>query len=1004
MPLIYFNEGHSLHFGHPEFALITSLSFGTVNFGLYTSVELKFRNKVFPHKLGLSVTNLDVGVIEDEETFRKLCDQDSIRLCLILALEVLFMGRLLTYSVDDTLFWLVENLEDWNCFPWGEHIWTHLYDEIKNVLEKHSDEHYFGMKKDHMHVTTYTLSGFVFAFQILLENSTPLFYANGDKYATSWSDVDQDHELEKFKELMKSISETQLKVLKKISFIAKLHRCPYAELVMVMLLAMKEFALFNLFCSLHYYFHFKETKNKITTLQLNPLSSKERLPAILVGGKVFDKKGINPTDYCLRFKLADNVPKQGEMEAMNDPDEYYDALFCLRDHKRDEYNTLMAINDVIAEAEEKLTTKEAHLEIIEAEINPGLKLIHTDNDVHSFFADAESSGKINLHIAHKQQDLGRYCLRNMVWVAEDAALRCSSSSLFSTRIKRKGGKTTKEGLRKKEKGKQKMVDDEHVDAFDEEVESKLKSNEKRKLDACSMSPHELVEWGQQEAGSPYLRTPPLKPRRKGIEFPCKNLFGDFLHCDSVADEVVLYDNWQYEGLALDGYIDVGGSVTDTLAYTLPLVLNKKCRNKVNVTRKTRCLNNSKTMRTMVLVCAGESRESSGNGVKVVEWSKGRGGDSCSLGGKSGWKGLGKRVACEANNRRLGSFIRLNVHAVDDDPPVTKQVSLTVGSSNTEVKDLEYNKIEAVKSWASPTTPTEIRQFLGLTGYYRRFIKDFSKIAKSLTILTQKYKKFVWGEDQEMAFQILKQKLCEAPILALPEGNDDFVVYCDASIQDRDSHFTSRFWQSLQNALSTQLDTSTTYHPETDRQSERTIQTLEDMLRACTIYFGKGWEKHLPLVKFSYNNSYHVSIKAAPFEALYGQKCRSPVCWAEVGDTQFTGPEIIYETTEKIVQIRQHLQATRDRQRSYANVRQKPLEFQARDRVMLKISPRKGIIRFGKKGKLNPRYIGPFKILKRIGPVAYKLELHEELSNVHNTFHVSNLKKCLSDESLIIPMK
>ncbi|GJY82715.1 putative reverse transcriptase domain-containing protein [Tanacetum coccineum] len=469
-----------------------------------------------------------------------------------------------------------------------------------------------------------------------------------------------------------------------------------------------------------------------------------------------------------------------------------------------------------------------------------------------------------------------------------------------------------------------------------------------------------------------------------------------------------------------------------------------------------------------------------------------------------------------------------------------------------------------KSLKSISPETDL-VFLGLAGYYQRFIKYFSKIAKSLTELTQKNKKYIWGEDQESAFQLLKQKLCEAPILALPEGNDDFVIYCDASHQglgavlmqrekviayasrqlkpheenytthdlelgavhildQKELNMRQRRWLELladydceiryhlgkanvvadalsrkerikplrvralvmtlhpklpsqileaqteaikeenikaenlrgmdkafevrpdiknqswlplfgnlrdlimheshkskysihpgsdkmyqdlkklywwpnmkaiielnnQNilavnvdALGTQLDMSMAYHPKIDGQSERTIQTLEYMLRACVIDFRKGWEKHLPLVEFSYTNSYHASIKAAPFEALYGRKCRSPVCQTEVGDVQLTGPEIIHETTKRIVQNR-HKYACKPRGRQEVY--------------------RQCVIRFGKRGKLNPRYIRPFKILDRVGPVAYKLELPKELSNVHSNFYISNLKKCLSDESLIIPTK
>ncbi|GJU08507.1 putative reverse transcriptase domain-containing protein [Tanacetum coccineum] len=223
------------------------------------------------------------------------------------------------------------------------------------------------------------------------------------------------------------------------------------------------------------------------------------------------------------------------------------------------------------------------------------------------------------------------------------------------------------------------------------------------------------------------------------------------------------------------------------------------------------------------------------------------------------------------------------------------------------------------------------------------------------------------------------------------------------ICDRDPRFASNFWKSLQKALGTSLDMSTAYHPETDGQSERTIQTLEDMLRTCVIDFGKGWVDHLSLVEFSYNNSYHASIKAAPFEALYGRKCRSPVCWTEVGEAQILGPELIQEMTEKIIQIKQKMQAARDRQKSYADKKRKPMDFQVGDKVMLKVSPWKGVVHFGKRGKLNPRYVGPFKMLEKVGTVAYKLELPQERSRVHNTFHVSNLKRCYSDDPLTVPL-
>ncbi|WVZ64963.1 hypothetical protein U9M48_014405 [Paspalum notatum var. saurae] len=206
------------------------------------------------------------------------------------------------------------------------------------------------------------------------------------------------------------------------------------------------------------------------------------------------------------------------------------------------------------------------------------------------------------------------------------------------------------------------------------------------------------------------------------------------------------------------------------------------------------------------------------------------------------------------------------------------------------------------------------------------------------------------------------------------------------VSDRGTQFTSHFWKRLHESMGTKLNFSSAYHPQTDGQTERTNQILEDMLRACAIQYGTSWDKSLPYAEFSYNNSYQASIKMSPFQALYGRRCRTPLHWDQPGEKQLFGPGIIEDAERQVRMIRENLRIAQ-------TGREEDLEFAVGDYVYLKVSPIRGLRRFKVKGKLAPRYIGPFKIIDRKGEVAYQLELHDRLSGVHDVFHVSRLKKC-----------
>jgi hypothetical protein len=183
--------------------------------------------------------------------------------------------------------------------------------------------------------------------------------------------------------------------------------------------------------------------------------------------------------------------------------------------------------------------------------------------------------------------------------------------------------------------------------------------------------------------------------------------------------------------------------------------------------------------------------------------------------------------------------------------------------------------------------------------------------------------------------------------------------------------------------------------------ERINQILEDMLRAYVIQYDKNWDKCLALAEFSYNNSYQSSLKIAPFKALYGRRCRTPLSWSQTGERKIFGLDLVAEAEEKVKIIQNNLNAAQSRQKSYTDKRRKPLQFEVGDFVYLRVSPIRVVQRFGMKGKLAPRYVGPFEILKTCGPVAYRLQLRHQLAAIHNIFHVSQLKKCIKIPTEVI---
>jgi hypothetical protein len=214
------------------------------------------------------------------------------------------------------------------------------------------------------------------------------------------------------------------------------------------------------------------------------------------------------------------------------------------------------------------------------------------------------------------------------------------------------------------------------------------------------------------------------------------------------------------------------------------------------------------------------------------------------------------------------------------------------------------------------------------------------------------------------------------------------------VSDRGTQFTSMFCERLHETLDTQLCFSSAYHPQTDGQTERVNQILEDMLRACALQYGRSWDKSLPYAEFSYNNNYQEILKMAPFEMLYGRRYRTPLFWNETRERKVFGPDILHAAMKQVRMVRENLRVAQSRQKIYADHRRRELSFEAGDFVYLKVSPKRGLRHFKVRGKLAPNFIGSFKILDKRGEVAYQLELLSQLSDVHDVFHIFQLKKCL----------